>query len=145
MPDTRSGKAIPNDTKELDTVSIIEEKFNEFKVDLLSEIKDLIHLEVEKAMKKQKENYDSPLHELQKRVIKLEHDHDDLEQYGHHLCVRLEDIPVEKDETAEKVFSEAENILKEACPNLSGDCIDCAHRIGRDYNVIKPTRHAAVS
>ena len=88
MPDTRSGKAIPNDTKELDTVSIIEEKFNKFKVDLLSEIRHLIHLEVEKAMKKQKENYDSPLHELQKRVIKLEHDHDDLEQYGRRcVCV----------------------------------------------------------
>ena len=54
MPETRSGKAIPNDTKELDKVSIIEEKFNKFKVDFLSEIKDLIHLEVEKAMKKQK-------------------------------------------------------------------------------------------
>ena len=35
-------------------VGIIEEKFNKFKVDLLSEINDLIHLEVEKAMKKQK-------------------------------------------------------------------------------------------
>ena len=69
-------------------------------------------------MKKQKENFESALHELQKRVIKVEHDHDDLEQYGRRLCVRLEDIPVEKEETADKVFSKAENILKEACPNL---------------------------
>ena len=96
MPETRSGKATPNDTKELDIVSVIEEKFNKFKVDLLSEIKDLIHLEVEKAMKKQKENFNSALHELQKRVVKLEHDHNDVEQYGCRLCVRLEDIPVEK-------------------------------------------------
>ena len=106
-------------------------------MDLLSEIKDLIHLEVEKAMKKQKENLDSALLELQKRVFKLEHEHDDLEQYGCRLCVRLEDIPVEKDETADKVFSKAENILKEACPNLSGDCIDCTHRVGRDYKCHK--------
>ena len=63
-------------------------------MDLLSEINDLIHLEVEKAMKKQKENFDSALHELQKHVIKLGFDHDDLEQYGRCLCVRLEDIPV---------------------------------------------------
>ena len=48
-------------------------------MDLLSEIKNLIHLEVEKAMKKQKENFDSALHEIQKRVIKLENNHDDLE------------------------------------------------------------------
>ena len=45
-------------------VGIIEEKFNKFKVDLLSEINDLIHLEVEKAMKKQKENFYSGLHEF---------------------------------------------------------------------------------
>ena len=140
MPETRSGKAISNDTKELDIVSIIEQKFNKFKVDLLSEIKDLIYLEVEKVMKKQKENFESALHELQKRVIKVEHDHDDLEQYGRRLCVRLEDIPVEKDETADKVFSKAENMLKEACPNLSGDCIDRAHRIGRDYKCHKTNK-----
>ena len=89
MPETRSEKAISNNTKELDIVSIIEEKFNKVKVDLLSEFKGLIYLEVEKAMKKQKENFESALHELPKRVIKVEHDHDDLEQYGRCLCVRL--------------------------------------------------------
>ena len=135
MPETRSGKAISNDNKEVDI-----EKFDKFKVDLLSEIKNLIYLEVEKTMEKQKENFETALHELQKRVIKVEHDHDDLEQYGRSLCVRLEDIPVEKDETADKVFSKAENILKEACPNLSGDCIDCAHRIGRDYKCHKTNK-----
>ena len=140
MPETRSGKAISNDTKELDIVSIIEQKFNKFKVDILSEIKDLIYLEVEKVMKKQKENFESALHELQKRVTKVEHDHDDLVQYGRRLCVHLEDIPVEKDETADKVFSKAENMLKEACPNLSGDCIDRAHRIRRDYKCHKTNK-----
>ena len=33
---------------------MIEEKFNKFKVDLLSEIKHLIYLEIEKAMKSKK-------------------------------------------------------------------------------------------
>ena len=140
MPESRSGKVVPNDAEELNIVSIIEEKFNKFKVDLLSEINDLIHLEVEKAMKKQKENFDSALHKPQKRVIKLEHDHDDLEQHGHHLCLRLEDVHIEKDETAGNVFSKAENILKEACPNLSGDCIDRAHRIGNDYKFHKTNK-----
>ena len=65
-------------------------------MDLLSEINGRIHLELEKAMKKQTENFDSALHELKKRVIKLDHDYDDLEKYGCRLCVRLEDISVEK-------------------------------------------------
>ena len=52
-------------------VSIIEQKFNKFSVNLLSEINDLIHLEV---MKKQKENLrSSVLHERQKHVIKLDY------------------------------------------------------------------------
>ena len=109
-------------------------------MDFLSEIKDLIYLEVKKVMKKQKENFKSALHELQKRVIKVKHDHDDLEEYGHRLCVRLEDIPVEKGETADKVFSKAEDILKEACPNLSGDYIDWAHQISCDYKCHKANK-----
>ena len=67
-------------------------------------------MEVEKAIKNQKENFESALDKLQKSFIKLEHDPDNLEQYGHRLCVRLEDIPVEKDETADKVFRKGENI-----------------------------------
>ena len=43
MRETRLEKATPNDTKELDVVSAIEQKFNKFKVDLLSENKNLIH------------------------------------------------------------------------------------------------------
>ena len=78
--------------------------------------------------------------ELQKCVIKLEHDHDDLEQYRRRLSVCLDDMPVEKDETADKVFSKAENILKEACPNLSGDWIDRAHRNGCDYKCHKTNK-----
>ena len=119
-------------------VSIIEQKFNKSSVNLLSEINDLIHLEV---MKKQKENFrSSVLHERQKHVIKLEHDHDDLKQYGCCLCVRLEDILAKKDETADKVFSKAENILNKACPNLSGDCNDRAHRIKPDYKCHKTNK-----
>ena len=140
MPETRSKKAKAHDTNGLDIVSIIEEKFNKFKVDLLSETKDLIHLEVDKAMKKQKGNFYSVLHELQKHVIKLEYDYDDLEQYGRRLCVRSEDIPVENDETADKVFSKAENILKEAYPILSGNCTDCAYRIGCGYKCHKTNK-----
>ena len=54
MPETRSGRGTPVDTNEFDVISVIKEKFDKLKEDLLSEIKEMIHLEVEKAMKKQK-------------------------------------------------------------------------------------------
>ena len=111
-------------------VSIIEQKFNKFSVNLLSEINDLIHLEV---MKKQKENFrSSVLHERQKHVIKLEHDHDDLKQYGCCLCVRLEDILAKKDETKHVQIYLVIAMIVPIVSNLT-------------INVIKPTRPATVS
>ena len=53
MPETRSGRATPFDTNVFDVISAIKEKFDQRKADLLSEIKELIHLEVEEGMKKQ--------------------------------------------------------------------------------------------
>ena len=61
MPETRSGTATPVDSNEFDIISVIKEKFEELKADLLSEIKELINLEVEKAMKKQKEEFKSAM------------------------------------------------------------------------------------
>ena len=91
MPETRSGRATPVDTNEFDIISVIKEKFEELKADLLSEIKEFINLEVEKAMKKQKEEFKSAIDALQERVTNLEHAHDDLEQYGRRLsaCVKI--------------------------------------------------------
>lgn len=100
MRETRWGRATLIDTNEYDVISVINEKFDKLNADLLLEIKELIHLEVEKAIKKQKE---------------LEHAHDDLEWYGHRSCVCVEDIPVANDETADKALKKVNNILTEAC------------------------------
>ena len=137
MPETRSGRATPVDTNEFDIISVIKEKFEELKADPLSEIKELINLEVEKAMKKQKEEFKSATDALQERVTNPEHSHDDFEQYGRCLSVRLKDIPVATDETADNVLEKVENILKEACPNLSGNIIYRVHRIGSNYKCFK--------
>ena len=42
MPETRSGRATPVDINESDIISVIKEKFEELKADLLSEIKEFI-------------------------------------------------------------------------------------------------------
>ena len=60
-------RATPVDNNELDVISVIKGKFNELKADLLSEIKELITLEVEKPMKNQKEEYKSAIDQLQER------------------------------------------------------------------------------
>ena len=49
----------------------------------------------------------------------------------------MEDIPVTTDEKADKVLEKVENILKEACPSLSGNVIDRANCIESNYKCFK--------
>ena len=102
-------------------------------------------MEVERAIKKQKEESKSAIDELRESVTKLEHAHDDLEQYGRRLCVGVEDILVANDETAVKVLRKVENILKEACSSLSHNVIDRHIVSGEITNVLKPIIPAAAS
>ena len=133
MPETRSGKLTANEgvqnVQESSLADIIKEKLNEFKDELLTEIKLLIKSEVGKALKKQKEEFHSAFMQLEKRITKLENDNDDLEQYGRCVCLRIKDVPVANEETAEEVFKKTENLLKKVCPNLLGD----PHRQGSSH------------
>ena len=141
MPQTRSGKLTASEgvenPQEISLADIIKEKLNEFKGELPTEIRLLIKSEVDEALKKQKEKFDSAFTQLEKRIAKLENYNDDLEQYGRRVCLRIEDVLVANEETAEEVFKKTENMLKKFCPNLSGDCIERAHRIGPDYMCYK--------
>ena len=59
MPDTRSGKFKADEGEQnSELIQIITSKFNELKQDLITEIKLLIQLDVEKVVKKQKEEFD---------------------------------------------------------------------------------------
>ena len=115
MPDTRSGKSKADEGEQnSELIQIITSKFNELKQDLITEIKLLIQLEVEKVVKKQKEEFDETVIKLQERITMLEQEKDDLEQYGCRVCVRIDDVPVESEETAESVFEKVGKFLREA-------------------------------
>ena len=49
-------------------------------------------------------------------------------------CVSVEDIPIDNDETADKILETVENILKEAYPSESGNITDQAYRIRNNLN-----------
>ena len=83
MNNTRSGKSKADEGEQnSELIQIITSKFNERKQDLITEIKSLIQLEVEKVVKKQKEEFDETVMKLQERITTLELEKDDLEQYG---------------------------------------------------------------
>ena len=125
MPDTKSGKSKADAGEQnSELIQIITSKFNELKQDLITEIKSLIQLEVEKVVKKQKEEFDETVMKLQERITTLELEKDDLEQYGRQVCVRIDDVPVESEETAESIFEKVNKFLGEACPDVPVSCID---------------------
>ena len=82
MPDTRSGKSKADEGEQnSELIQIIISKFNELKQDLITEIKSVIQLEMEKVVKKQKEEFGVTVLKLQEQTTTLELQKDDLEQY----------------------------------------------------------------
>ena len=144
MPDTRSGKSKADEGEQnSELIQIITSKFNELKQDLITEIKLLIQLEVEKVVKKQEEEFDETVIKLQERITTLEQEKDDLEQYGRRVCVRIDAVPVESEETMESVFEKVGKFLGEASPDVPVSCIDRAHRIGSECIHIEIKRNVA--
>ena len=132
-------------TKVIELIQIIASKFNELKQDLMTEIKFLIQLEVEKVVKKQKEEFEVTVLKLQERITLLELEKDDLEQYGRWICVRIDDVPVESEETGDSVYEKAGELFREACPDIPVSRIDRAHCTGSEYKSYRKKRNVAVS
>ena len=80
--------------------------------------------------------------QLEGRVAILEHlvkvqeaKYDDIEQYGRRLCLRVNDVPLTKDETSKEVEDKLKEEFINMGLNLPKNAIDRAHRIGRKYQV----------
>ena len=56
------------------------------------------------VMKKQKEEFDVTILKLQERIATLELEKDESEQYGRRVCVRIDDVPVAPEETADSGY-----------------------------------------
>ena len=81
MPDTRSAKSkVDEGEPNSELIQVITSKFNELKQDLITEIKSLIRLEVEKVVKKQKEEFHVTVLKLREQITTLELKKDDSER-----------------------------------------------------------------
>ena len=82
-------------------------------------------------MKKPKEEFDLTVLKLQEQTTpKLEKDN--FKQYGRRGCVRIDDVPVESEETADSVCEKVGEFLREACPYVPVSCSDRAYCIGSE-------------
>ena len=95
-------------------LSKIDQKFNELKLEFLSELKDQIKKEVSEATKteaKKREELESTVSLLQehvknfqKQVCILECKNEKLEQYGRRCCLRIEGVLSAENESSDDVF-----------------------------------------
>ena len=67
---------------------------------------------------------------LQEKCNNLEHLVECNEQYSRRTCLRITNIPCEKDETSEKVLEKIKRLVNEAGVDIPDSNIDRAHRIG---------------
>ena len=71
----------------------------------------------------------------QARCNFLERKTDDLEKYGRRLCIRIDGVEVNEDETAEECTGKVLNMLQKSNADVSNKDIDRAHRIGSKRTV----------
>ena len=54
---------------------------------------------------------------------------DELEQYGKRLCLPVDGIPTENNESSDNVINLTKLLFKEAKVSVTENLLDCAHRI----------------
>ena len=125
-------------TRSDDILFTIESKFNELteklRGDMKKELKDLITT----ALKERDEEIvklKSTVSMLQEHVNNLKHTQegriDELEQYGRRLCLRIDGIPTEENQTSSDVFDVVCKKVKECGAAIPTNNIDRAYRIGK--------------
>ena len=116
------------------TKSDLAQQFESFRADIIQEIRNIVKEEVNNALTQQKELYTKKISILEDRISSLEDALESAEQYQRRLILRVDGVPTENNESTEVVFTKIENMIKEACPDISSSDIDRAHRIGPEYN-----------
>ena len=71
--------------------------------------------------------------ELSKLSIENHLKTEGLQQYGRHLCLRVDSIPAENNESSDDVMNLTKSLFKEAKVSLPKNVLDRAHRIWPIY------------
>ena len=118
-------------------LSKINQKFNELKLEFLSELKDQIKKEVSEAIKteiKKREELESTVSLLQehvknfqKQVSILECKNEELEQYGRRCCLRIEGVPSVENKSSDDVLGKVKSLITEFGCEIPHVVIDRAH------------------
>ena len=71
--------------------------------------------------------------ELTRLSIENNSKNEELEQFGRHLCLRVDVIPAISNESSDDVMNLTKSLFKEVKVSVPENVLDCAHRIGPIY------------
>ena len=102
----------------------IDEKFNDFKITIIAEIREQIKQEVSEALKKEIKTrveleptvcmLQEHVKNYQKQVNDMMASQDELEQCSRRLCTRIDGVLVAENETSHDVLQNAKSIIEES-------------------------------
>ena len=128
LKDYINEKLITQDAKLKEICSSLLE---DVRTEIMTEVKNqnikIQKLESDKAM------LQNQVAELRKISQKNHEENEELEQYGRRLCLRIDGVATEKDETSDDVLEKVVEMCKEANIDIPDVVIDRAHRIGNVY------------
>ena len=117
-----------NDLKD-EILSKIDDKFSEFKLDILAELKQQLKIEVAEPFKNElkiREELESTVSVLQqhvkicqKQITEMQQANEELEQYGRRLCVRIAGVPTVDNETSDEVVDKVMSLIKETSCDIT--------------------------
>ena len=111
---------------------VLNNVLNDLREEIAKQIQNEIkshckHLESENQMLKHQ------VLELRRLNISNQNNHEELEQYGRRLCLRIDGIPTKTKESSDDVLDSVKSLFKEAKVDIPESVIDRAHRIGSRY------------
>ena len=110
--------------------------FNNVLNDLRKEITKQIQNEIKshcKHLESENQMLKHQVSELKKLNISNQNNHEELEQYGRRLCLRIDGVPTKPNESSDDVLDSVKSLFKEAKVDIPESIIDRAHRIGSSY------------
>ena len=110
--------------------------FNNVLNDLRKEITKQIQNEIKshcKHLESENQMLKHQVSELKRLNISNQNNHEELEQYGRRLCLRIDGVPTKANESSDDVLDSVKSLFKEAKEDIPESVIDRAHRIGSRY------------
>ena len=121
----------------------IDEKFNDFKIITITELREQITQGVSESLEKEIEKKEElkftvymvqgHVQNYQTQVNEFKDNQDELEQCDRRLYIRVDGVKIVENRTSNDVLQNVKSIIEKSSSEISDVAIDRSHRVGKAY------------